>query len=229
MASRTLLETKRFAPEEWKRRCEQIDPSKTALNYLILNFFIIEGYESSALKFIEEAHLSPPEGLEWMSERMDILNAIYRGDIISAIEKMNEMDPELLDTRPTIHFMLLRLQLIELIRIALYSPDTDLMPILEFAEIHLAPRAPKNAGFLQDLESAMALLCFSSNNLIPALKPLLDLSLRKAVASNVNTAILEAQGLIQESKIKTLLRLWGWSEKKLRKELEFPTFNFTDN
>lgn len=123
--------------------------------------------------------------------------------------------------------MLLRLELIERMRTMMSSPNADVMPVLEFATIHLAPRAPKNVAFMEDLESAMALLCFSSNNVVPALKPLLDLSLRKTVASHVNEAILESQGLVQESKIKTLLRLWGWSQKKLRQDADFPAFDFT--
>ncbi|KAG4302596.1 hypothetical protein PCK1_001180 [Pneumocystis canis] len=227
MSPRNVSEPKRVSVEEWRRRCEQIGVSRDHLNAMVLNFLMVEGYQEASMKFIEEARLPIPCGLEQMQERIEILNAIYQGNVRLAIEKINELDSELLDTRPAIHFMLLRLELIELMRTVINSPDADVAPILEFATVHLAPLAPSNPAFLEDLESAMALLCFSSHNVTPALTPLLDLSLRKTVASHVNAAILETQGLMQESRIETLLRLWGWSQKKLRQDLEFPSFDFT--
>ncbi|KAG4305509.1 hypothetical protein PORY_001065 [Pneumocystis oryctolagi] len=231
MSLRGISEPRKFSVEEWKKRCEQVGLSREVfcsdLNAMVLNFLMVEGYQDAAAKFIAEARLTTPSGFEQMQERMIIQEAIHRGDVISAIEKINELDSELLDTHPAVHFMLLRLELIERMRAMMCSPNADVTPILEFAAVHLAPRAHTNTAFLEELESAMALLCFSSDNIAPALKPLLDLSLRRTVASHVNAAILESQGLIQESKIKTLLRLWGWSQKKLRQNADFPAFDFT--
>lgn len=64
------------------------------MNAMILNFLMVEGYQEAAVKFIEEARLETPAGLEKVGERVEIQNAIHRGDVRSAIEKINELNPE---------------------------------------------------------------------------------------------------------------------------------------
>lgn len=62
-------------------------------------------------------HQQPPIfSINFVRERMLIKNLILIGCIQQAIEKINDVDPELLDTHSALHFSLLRLQLIELIR-----------------------------------------------------------------------------------------------------------------
>lgn len=125
---------------------------------------------------------------------------------------------QILDTNPSLHFSLLRLQLIELIRNCTSDPDGDISAALAFATTHLAPRAPSNPAFLQDLERTMALLCFPPQNLAPPLAELMDPALRKQVATKVNEAILDAQGVPKEAKIRRLVRLRAWAEQRIRNE-----------
>lgn len=164
-------------------------------------------------------------------DRMVIKNFIHTGQIQSAIEKINDVDPELLDTHGDLHFALLRLQLIELIRACNY-PSTlpknspirntvapgDIAPALEFATQHLARRAPANPKFLADLERTMALLCFPPDSLVPELRDLMDAKLRQTVAREVNTIILTRQGISGESKMLNLVKLWAWGEHELANE-----------
>ena len=126
------------------------------------------------------------------------------------------MKKQILDTDPSLHFSLLRLQLIELIRKCTATPDGDITPALEFATTHLAPRAPGNSLFLEDLERTMALLCFPKDNLAPPLAELMDHALRRRVAAQVNETIMEAQGLQREPKIRSLVKLRAWSEDRAR-------------
>jgi glucose-induced degradation protein 8 len=134
---------------------------------------------------------------------------------------------QLLDTDASLHFSLLRLQLIELIRSATSqnstsnssSPTTNKPSIstaLEFATTHLAPRAPTNSSFLADLERTMALLIFPPENLSPQLAELVDPKLRCVVANRVNEAILDSQGATREARIRKLVRARAWSEKMAR-------------
>jgi hypothetical protein len=58
-----------------------------------MNYLIIEGYQTAAVKFAEEAHLDPID-LESIDERIAIRNAIHQGDIQSAIERINDLCPE---------------------------------------------------------------------------------------------------------------------------------------
>lgn len=59
-----------------------------------MNYLIIEGYESAAAKFAQEANISPPVDPESIHERVEIRNAIHRGDIQAAVERINELHPE---------------------------------------------------------------------------------------------------------------------------------------
>jgi glucose-induced degradation protein 8 len=110
----------------------------------------------------------------------------------------------------------LRLQLVELIRRCTSTPDADITPALEFATSQLAPRAPTNPQFLEDLERTLALLIFPSENLAPSLAPLLHPNLRKDIATKVNEAILKNQGARKEARLRNLVKLRAWAEQKAR-------------
>ncbi|KAG9953393.1 hypothetical protein KCU85_g1263, partial [Aureobasidium melanogenum] len=210
------------------RRVDEVKPSKADLNFLIMDYLINEGYPDAAMNFAKEASIVPSADGEAIQERVDIRNAIHTGDIQLAIERINELNPQILDNDPTLHFQLLRLQLIELIREIVNAPGppspTAFTPALEFATSQLAPRAPTSPAFLQDLERTMALLIFPSDKLTPQLKQLLDLSLRQTVASQVNEAILSSQGQRREARIRNLVRLRAWAEQRARetKSSELP-------
>ena len=96
------------------------------------------------------------------------------------------------------------------------TPNADITPALTFATSQLAPRAPTNPEFLEDLERTMALLIFPPENLAPPLAALLDPNLRQTVANRVNEAILGNQGARREARIRNLVRLRAWAEKKAR-------------
>lgn len=123
---------------------------------------------------------------------------------------------QILDENPALHFALLRLQLVELIRTCTSTPDGDISPALEFATTQLAPRAPTNPQFLEDLERTLALLIFPSDNLSPSLASLLDPSLRKDIAQRVNEAILQNQGARKEARLRNLVKLRAFAEHKAR-------------
>jgi hypothetical protein len=203
---------------DFERRVDEVKVSKSDLNALVMNYLINEGYQAAALNFAKEANITPQVDLSSMDERIKIRNDIHLGNIQSAIERINGLHPEILDTDPSLHFSLLRLQLIELIRTCTSSPDGDITLALDFATTHLAPRAPGNRSFLEDLERTMALLCFPRDNLAPPLAELMDPALRRRVAAQVNETIMEAQGSQKEPKIRGLTRLRAWSEDALRVE-----------
>ncbi|KAI9845296.1 MAG: hypothetical protein M1838_001796 [Thelocarpon superellum] len=202
----------------FERRVDDVKPSKADINFVIMDYLINEGYPSAARKFAFEANIPTTEDLTSIQERVEIRNAIHGGDIQTAIEKINELNHQILDNSPPLHFALLRLQLVELIRRCTSSPSGDITPALTFATQQLAPRAPTNPEFLEDLERTMALLIFPPDNLAPPLKALLDPHLRKTVANMVNEAILINQGARREARIRSLVRLRTWAEQKAREQ-----------
>jgi glucose-induced degradation protein 8 len=125
---------------------------------------------------------------------------------------------QILDTDPALHFALLRLQLIELIRTCTSSTSSDITPALNFASSQLAPRAATNSDFLSDLELTMSLLIFlpATGTLQKELTDLLEPSLRRNVASKVNEAILTSMGARGEARMRSLVRLRHWAETKAR-------------
>lgn len=124
---------------------------------------------------------------------------------------------QILDLDSPLHFALLRLQLIELIRTCTTtSPNADITPALKFATSQLAPRASTSKDFLEDLERTMALLVFPTDNLTPQMSELLKPSLRWEVADRVNQAILRRQGQSVEAKIKEWVRARAWAEKEAK-------------
>lgn len=64
------------------------------LNAVIMDYLISEGYPSAAQKFAHEANIAPMLEVETVQERVDIREAINKGDIQSAIEQINELNPQ---------------------------------------------------------------------------------------------------------------------------------------
>ncbi|KAI9045043.1 uncharacterized protein KD926_010366 [Aspergillus affinis] len=201
---------------QFERKVDEVKPSKTDINDLVMDYLITNGYPAAAKKFAVEANIQPKTDVESIQERVAIRTAIHSGNIQSAIEKINELNPQILDENPSLHFALLRLQLVELIRTCTSQPNGDISPALEFATSHLAPRAPTNPQFLEDLERTLALLIFPIENLTPSLAPLLHPDLRKEIATRVNEAILQSQGARKEARLRNLVKLRAWAEQKAR-------------
>jgi hypothetical protein len=119
-----------------------------------------------------------------------------------------------------LHFALLRLQLIEIIRKNATSPNPQARSVINFATSQLAPRAATNPDFLKELEQAMSLFIWlpDHSGLTPELQELLKPSLRRDLANRVNKAILESLGASGNSRLRDLVRLRIWAEATARKE-----------
>ena len=64
------------------------------LNRLIMDYLVIQGYKSAAEEFSQEAGLSPPVDFESIESRMNIREALQRGDVEDAITRVNDLNPE---------------------------------------------------------------------------------------------------------------------------------------
>lgn len=64
------------------------------INNLIMDYLITEGYPSAARKFAAEANIQPKADFESINERVEIRDSIHRGDLQTAIEKINELNPQ---------------------------------------------------------------------------------------------------------------------------------------
>jgi len=196
-------------------------PSKSDINWVIMDYLVSEGYPGAAEKFAQETNLPSPVDNESIRDRVRVRNAIHSGKIREAIQMVNEIDPDILDLNHLLHFHLLQLQLIEIIRNILAKPGgnpaaNEFLPAIEFATTQLSPRAPTDPAYQQALERTMALMIFPPEKMGPEFKELLDVRLREKVAGDVNRAILESRGERSEAKIRQLIRARVWAEGEAR-------------
>ncbi|KAF9481037.1 lish motif-containing protein [Pholiota conissans] len=209
--------------EEWEKRLHDVQVTKTDLNRLIMDYLVIEGYKSAAEEFSQETNLEPAVDFESIESRMDIREALQRGDVEDAITRVNDLNPEILDTNPALYFKLQQQKLIEFIR------HGRIAEALQFAQDELAPRGEESPEFLSELERTMALLAFeSAPNPPSAIAELLSPAQRMKTAGEVNAAILESLSQGKEVKLVGLLKLLCWGENLLEEKVAFPKLNVLD-
>lgn len=64
------------------------------VNYLVMDYLVTNGYPAAAKRFAVEANIQPKADIESIQERVEIRGAIHSGDIQTAIEKINELSPQ---------------------------------------------------------------------------------------------------------------------------------------
>jgi len=206
---------KNISVEEWEKKAAELKICKSDLNKLVMNYLVIEGYKDAAERFQQESGTDPGIDLNSISDRMAIRAAIQRGDIEEGIDRVNDLNPEILDTNPQLFFHLQEQRLIELIRKGMIAEA------LQFAQEELAPHGEENIQFLEELEKTMALLVFEDYSKSP-LASLLDNSQRQKTASELNAAILTSQAQEKDPKLPTLLKMLKWAQAQLDEKCNYP-------
>ena len=64
------------------------------INSLVMDYLVSAGFPRAAYSFAQEADVRPSLESESMQERVEIRSAILGGDMMSAIEKINELNPQ---------------------------------------------------------------------------------------------------------------------------------------
>jgi glucose-induced degradation protein 8 len=64
------------------------------LNRLVMDYLVIEGYKTAAEEFSREADIPPSVDINSIESRMNIREAVQRGDVEEAIERTNDLNPE---------------------------------------------------------------------------------------------------------------------------------------
>jgi hypothetical protein len=199
----------------WQQKLEKANVSKEALNQLVMNYLVIEGYKDVAQAFRSEAQVETDMEPELIEERMKVRAAVQNGDILTAIELVNDLDPEILDTNPLLFFHLQQQRMIELIR------EGRTEDALNFAQEELAPRGEENSGFLEELEATMGLLAFEDAHSCPTAH-LLGSGQRQKIASELNAAILGSQSQEKDPKLVSLIKMLAWTQGRLKEKVSFP-------
>ncbi|KAH8511933.1 hypothetical protein Peur_053510 [Populus x canadensis] len=201
--------------EEWERKLNDVKIRKEDMNKLVMNFLVTEGYVDAAEKFQMESGAEPDIDLATITDRMAAKKAVQCGNVEDAIEKVNDLNPEILDTNPQLFFHLQQQRLIELIR------NGKVNEALQFAQEELAPRGEEDHSFLEELERTIALLAFEDVSNCPV-GDLLDISQRLKTASEVNAAILTSQSHEKDPKLPSLLKMLLWAQNQLDEKAAYP-------
>lgn len=77
-------------------------PTPSDLNRLIMDYLVIEGYKSAAEHFSSEANLPSSVDFNTIESRANIRDALQRGDVENAITLVNDLDPEVRLSFPSI-------------------------------------------------------------------------------------------------------------------------------
>ncbi|KAJ9095834.1 hypothetical protein QFC20_006543 [Naganishia adeliensis] len=228
---------------DYEKKRATVHTDKHDLNRIVLDYLIIEGYCDAAAEFAKEAGIDISVDFQSIEERMLIRNAVEAGHVDEAVRRVNELEPEILDTNASLLFHLQLQSFIELIR------HDKTQEALRFASEELAPRGAQNPEFLAELEKTMALLAFpelasfdrlrgsaadedsyvetlptASASAPATAKPppawstlgsLMRKEHRTTVAKELNAAILDSQGQGQETKLSGLVKLMAWTEEAL--------------
>lgn len=59
-----------------------------------MDYLATEGFKTAAEEFAKEAGLSSPVDLDSIESRMNIREALQRGDVSEAITRVNDLNPE---------------------------------------------------------------------------------------------------------------------------------------
>ena len=59
-----------------------------------MDYLVIEGYKSAAEEFSKEAGMESPVDFDSIENRMNIREALQRGDVGEAITQVNDLNPE---------------------------------------------------------------------------------------------------------------------------------------
>lgn len=208
---------------KWEEKVKSYHLPRAELNKLVMEYLAKEGFKDAVLAFQSETGIEPGFNMSIMDDQIKIREAVEAGRIETAVELVNEVDPEILDTNSKLYFHLQQQQLLELIK------KGDMEKVLEFASTELSARGEESPEFLEELEQTLSLLAFADISTCPFAE-LLKPAQKLKVVSELNTGLLASQDQEPSSKLATLMQLVVWAQGQLEKKgVTFPKLaNITD-
>jgi hypothetical protein len=209
------LKQGKISNEKWNGELSKIKVNRDDMNKLVLNYLIIEGYKEAVIKFTKESNLTCEYDLELLEKRIQIRNFIIKGEIDEAINLINNINSEILEKNPSIHFELEKQKLIEIIK------ANKVEEAIMFAQNTLFPITVNNPKLLDELENIMSLLAFEDIKTSP-FKELGGVDQLKKLSSIVNLQILASQMQPTDLILPLVMKLLKYSQNELKKEIKFP-------
>ena len=149
---RNFFQNFKMDQQKWNETMKDVRVSKQDINRMVMNYLVVEGYKSAAENFAQESGVEANMDFDLIDQRREIRILLQEGKIQEAIEKINDLNPEILDTNDVLYFQLKKQRLIELIK------DEQIEQALLFCQKHLAEKSAKKSEFMEQLEEVMTLL-----------------------------------------------------------------------
>ncbi|XP_076954736.1 uncharacterized protein LOC143629314 [Bidens hawaiensis] len=165
------------------RQYEQIKINGKDSHNIILSYLIHGCFKDTVESLVTSTGLKVSAAqLEDMEKRKRILHLALNGNVLGAIQLIEQMSPDLLENDKGLLFDLLSLRFVELIS------SKKCTEALEFAQAKLTPFG-KMQKYVEKLEDIMALLAYEEPEKSPVFH-LLSLEYKQQIADNLNRAIL---------------------------------------
>lgn len=209
MNLRNNLKNKVITYQEWDQERNTIKTSKQELNKMILNHFILEANLEAVEEFEQESGQRVEYDKELLIKRSEIRKLLIKGNIDQAINMINDIDEEILLFNKKLNFELLKLKLIEMIKL------NKIKDALTFAKESVFPVAVSNEKNLEELKKLMLLLIYDDIKQSP-LKEVVSDNYVKSVISCVNIEILKSRLQNYHPSLVILLKLMKHSQEELK-------------
>lgn len=198
----TLLS--KIHPTDWESHWKV---QKQDLNTLILNYFIYEGLYDLAHTFSLEKDLPFPPN-KFLIIRHNLRTLFLDGRIDDAINTLNEIDSNILDSDTFIYYFLNEHKAFEMI-----EREDDIETVIEFIENEIVPIVEREKMLLCYLEDLMENFVFRNIKIDEK---------RQEIANYVNKKLMQERD--EECMLKTWVREVVEGEKNLDEKYVFPKF-----
>lgn len=195
------------------RLFENVQVSDSEVRKIVLSYLFHNCFKETAETFIACSGMKRTADCSVnMDKRKPIYDHVLEGNVLKAIELTNQLAVDLLTSKPDVHFDLLTLHFVELVR------AKDCASALEFAQKELQPYGNQQGRYLEKLQDCMALLAYEE----PEKSPLfnyLTMDYRHSVADELNCAILDHGDLPSYTSMERLLQHTTVVRQRLHQEL----------
>ncbi|KAF8024201.1 hypothetical protein BT93_F1408 [Corymbia citriodora subsp. variegata] len=179
------------------RQYEHVTINEDDIHNVVLSYLVHNCFNETVESLTTCTGMKQPDGcLEDMEKRKRIFHFALEGNALRAIDLTEELAPDLLKKNLDLHFDLLTLHFVKLVR------SSSCTEALEFAQSKLAPFGNE---YVKKLEDFMALLAYVDPEKSPMFH-LVSLDYRQSVADSLNRAILAHANQPRHSTLERLIK-----------------------
>lgn len=200
----------KIEPSDWESHWKM---HKEDLNLLVLDYFIYEGLINLAQTFATEKNLEYlPD--HFLLKRSELRSLFLEGEIDAAMQKLNEMDSNFVDTNLFLYYFLMEHKALEMMHSAYENNfEEEIDNILEYLQKEIQCIVEENNELLPYLEDLIGHFIFNNINIGEK---------RKEIANYVNMKLMEERS--ESCRLKDLVREVVNGESTIGERYVFPTF-----